>query len=188
MFFLVMFVAYLFQIRHAVIEAGRTDYMKSFTLAEFVHGKQRATARHWPFFAITILFPVLISTLPIIFAPSRFQVLEGGIQVVNLDNVFVFATTFAMNFLIVLITIEFSILYGLKNLPHHWITVLLVATTLDVVMFLFISYMRFFVEFSAQDQVIYSWYTFAFVLNGCIFALLASAYVIISVRLLNENK
>lgn len=184
--FSMLFIAYIMQLMTAANESSNTPYKSDLPLSDYVFGNKGKILRHWPFFGITILFPFCFSVIPILVKVPSFEVAKGATQIISVGQIFLTLTSFAKNYLIVLITLEFGLLYGFENLTRRWKRLLLVATALDIIMYLLLTYIFFKIEANLVVFHQMSWMTVAFLLLGCLASFLATLYVVISVTLLNE--
>lgn len=139
--------------------------------------------RVWPFCAITIIFPFAISAFPFLF---DFDVMALNSDVVSSGKVFVILSDFAVNFIVVLITVEFSLLYGFRRLPKHWLHLLLVAVALDILMFTLVSFSKRSIDSQIDLYVELPWSTIIFLLVGCCGSFFASLIIVVSIRNISD--
>ena len=157
-FFILMIIFYIFQLRAVVIGSRGILYPKSnrniqsaFTLYDQVFGEKRKNHSHYPFFAMTIIVPFIISLIPfllssLIWDPGLVQELSEEIKQNTNDRndeyytlivqIYMFVTLFSGAYLSVLITVEFSYLYDSHKIDNYLQRLLLIALALDVVTFI----------------------------------------------------
>jgi hypothetical protein len=130
---------------------------------------------HWPFIAITIIFPLLVSGLPLL---AKFPEAAAGTTASSGAPNFLAALDMAINYFIVLITVEFGLLASMSG-SGTWQQLLVVTTVLDLSAYIFCVFVQARVH-ATPNQTEPSWPTMIYLVAGCFVALLASLYTIVA--------
>ena len=188
-----LFSCYVMQLRAIIFCSRKTRISKDKTeyLYEYVFGAKRKTTSAWPYLAITIIFPLIISIIPLLLIefPDLKYINSDGTVIFHNGELMEILSAFISNLLIVLVTLEFSLLFGI-DLPEKckkWRDLLMVASCLDVVMFLMISIFNSKIGENSDVFLNISVLSIIFIFICALFSFIATTSVVFSIYLLGNS-
>ncbi|MEM7215665.1 MAG: hypothetical protein AAF423_08985, partial [Pseudomonadota bacterium] len=168
-----------------------SDKDEKISLYNHLFSPQNINFHKWPYFALAVCFPFLVSLLSIVSNLPDFIVNEPNSArdgMVHWGQILHIVTYFSSSILIVLVTVELGLISTTgEKVPEHWKRILITALIFDIIMFFFVSSLNWSLAREGVDEI---WnvppQTLLAIVICTLASLFASLYVIFCVKIL-EN-